>query len=77
MDFLHRAWSAWKRVGRVIGDFIGRLALTVFYFTLFLPFGLVVRIAGDPLALKGSGRASNWLTRTLQNPDLEGARRQF
>ena len=76
MEALRKFWHAWKRFGQFMGDLIGRLVLTVFYFTLFMPFGLGVRFFGDPLALHPRGR-SNWLERTAKDPTLEGTRRLY
>jgi hypothetical protein len=76
MEILKKIWQSWKRVGQFIGDFIGRLFLTLFYFTLFMPFGLGVRIWGDPLSLRPSLRAV-WLERTTHDPTLKDSRRLF
>jgi hypothetical protein len=59
-----------------MGDFIGRLVLTVFYFTLFMPFGLGVRFFGDPLALRPRG-PSEWLVRTSKDPTIDDTRRLY
>jgi hypothetical protein len=76
MRFLHRAWQAWKRIAQRVGDAIARVVLTVFYFTLCAPFGLGVRLWGDPLQIKPAHRAA-WPTRTPRDPDLDDARRLF
>lgn len=76
MEILKKIWQAWKRVGQFIGDQIGRLFLTVFYFTLFMPFGLGVRIWGDPLSLRQSYRAT-WLERRTHDITLKDSRRLF
>ena len=76
MEALRKFWQAWKRFGQMIGDLIGRLVLTVFYFTLFMPFGLGVRFFGDPLAIRPSKRAK-WLERKTQDLTLDDARRLF
>jgi len=52
------------------------LVLTIFYFTLFMPFGLGVRFFGDPLAIRVSG-PSKWLERTTHDLTLDGSRRLF
>ena len=49
---LKRIWEGWKRFGQWIGDMLARVVLTVFYFTIFVPFGLGVRFFSDPLAIK-------------------------
>ena len=74
MEALRKGWEAWKRIGQFIGDQIGRLVLTVFYFTLFMPFALGVRLFGDPLAIRSYGRAK-WLERTTRDLTLDDSRR--
>jgi hypothetical protein len=59
---LRRTWRAWKRLGRRIGDAQARLLLTVCYFVVVAPFGLLVRFAGDPLALR-AGAPRGWRVR--------------
>jgi hypothetical protein len=77
MDLLRRIWAAWKKIGHVIGDFIGRVVLSLLYFSLVLPFGLGLRLTSDPLRLKPSPRPSYWLERLVKTQTLETARRQF
>ena len=74
MNILRTAWYTWKRIGQFIGDQIGRVVLTLFYFTLFVPFGLGVRLAGDALAIKPGHRAQ-WLERFTRDRVLDDARR--
>ena len=76
MATLRKVWQAWKRIGQFIGDQIGRVVLTVFYFTLFMPFGLGVRFFGDPLALHPRAR-SRWLERSTKDLTLEDTRRLY
>jgi hypothetical protein len=76
MEALRKVWQAWKRFGQFMGDLIGRLVLTVFYFTLFMPFGLGVRFFGDPLAMRAHGRPK-WLERKTQDLTLDDSRRLF
>ena len=76
MEILRKVWEAWKRFGHFMGDVIGRLVLTVFYFTLFMPFGLGVRFFGDPLAIHARG-PSKWVERTTHGTNLDDSRRLF
>lgn len=76
MEALRKFWEAWKRIGQFIGDFIGRTVLTVFYFTLFMPFGLGVRLFGDPLAIRPASR-TKWVERKTNDLTLEDSRRLF
>ncbi|MCO5183452.1 MAG: hypothetical protein M9928_10340 [Anaerolineae bacterium] len=75
MPFLRSLWESWKKVGRVIGDFIARVILTLFYFTIFLPFGLVVRLFSDRLDSK-EWRAPAWDERKTTDLTIEDTRRQ-
>jgi hypothetical protein len=76
METLRKGWQTWKRIGQTIGDAFGRLVLTVFYFTLFMPFALGVRLLGDPLAMRPHVRAK-WLERKMHDLTLEDSRRLF
>ena len=76
MEVLRKIWQAWKRIGQFIGDQIGRVVLTVFYFTLFMPFGLGVKFFGDPLAMRVDGQPK-WLDRKTQDLTLDDSRRLF
>lgn len=77
MPALKRFWEAWKRFGQAIGDFIGRLILSLLYFTVVLPFGVGVRLFSDPLRLKRGEGASHWLARTTKDLTVEDGRKQY
>lgn len=76
METLRKAWQTWKRIGQFIGDTIGRVVLTLFYFTLFVPFALGLRFFGDPLAMRPSSPVK-WVERTTHDLTLEDSRRLF
>ena len=74
---LHRAWIAWKRFGKKVGDFQARLLLTAFYFIFFSPFALAVRWCSDPLGIK-SQAVPGWRPRTDGGVSpMERATKQF
>ncbi len=52
MNVLRKIWRGWLRVGRAIGDIVARIVLTLLYFTLVLPFGLISTLLRDPLDLR-------------------------
>ena len=74
MNIFRQIWEWWKPVGQAIGDFIGRVVLSLFYFTLFAPFGLGVRWFGDSLDLKGRSKSS-WFERTTSESTIQDARK--
>jgi hypothetical protein len=76
MAFLSRLWRGWKRFGEILGNFLARIVLTVFYFTIFVPFALGVRLFGDPLQIKTSPQEF-WRPRSTGDQKLEDVMRQF
>ncbi len=72
-----RLWARWKRFAQKIADFQARLILTVIYFLIVAPYGLVVRLVSDPLHVKRSDRPSMWIPRGQEDATIRGARRQF
>jgi hypothetical protein len=74
---LRTFWEAWKRWARRVADAQARILLTVFYYSILMPFALFLRWRSDPLAIK-PGRAKGWRTRIEPaEAPLERARRQF
>jgi hypothetical protein len=73
MRTLRRIWHIWQQFGQMMGDFIARILLTVFYFTILAPFGIGVRLFADPLTLKHKVNPQ-WLDRTPRDPELAQAR---
>ncbi len=70
-------WGAWQKFGQGIGDFIARVVLSVFYFTVFVPFGTGVRLFSDPLQLRPPTDGDSWQSRGEADTSLEAGRRQF
>lgn len=74
---LHIAWNRWKIITQQIGDFNGRLLMTVFYFTILLFFGLRFTLLADPLRIKKPDFGPARQPRRPVGESLEAARRQF
>ena len=74
MNILRRIWEWWKAVGQAIGDFIGRIVLSIFYFTVFMPFGIAVRLFADKLDTKPEAE-SVWKQRALYEIAMNDLRR--
>ena len=77
MEFLKKLWRGWMKFGHFMGDIVGRVVMTVFYFTLLLPFGLIVTLFGDPLDMKHKDKTPTWRARTTGDRTMEEAQRQF
>ena len=54
-----------------------RVVMTLFYFTILLPFGVIVTLFSDPLDQKHKDKPPAWHARTTGDRTLEEARRQF
>lgn len=76
MEVLRKIWHGWKKFGQFIGDMLGRVVLTIFYFTLFVPFALIARFTTDPMALRAVGQPK-WLERKTTDLTLDDSRRLF
>ena len=73
-----RAWRNWTELTHYMGDFQARLLLTLLYFTWLLPFGLLLRLFGDPLDIRRAPpESTGWKKRAVQQRDLQALRRQF
>ena len=62
----------WYRLAFALGWVNSRILLTIIYFLMFLPYGILSRLFGrDPLNIRGSRRESYWHKRekTRQTPE--------
>jgi hypothetical protein len=76
-ELLKSLLHGWKEMSREIGGFQSRILLGIFYFTVFAPFGILVRAAGDPLDLR-KPKETNWTAKIdLADPNLETEKRQY
>jgi hypothetical protein len=69
-------WHGWQAFGQFLGNWLARVVLTVFYFTILVPFGLGVRLFSDPLCIK-TQPAELWRPRATGDQKLEDVVRQF
>ena len=75
-SFWRRLWSRWLKIAGIIGDFQARVVLSLFYFLIVLPFGLAVRLSGDPLRIKRP-RTTNWTAFAPRARTLADMRKQY
>ena len=76
MGLLKKLWEKWKAFGRFLGNLLARVVLTIFYFTVFVPFGLGVRLFSDPLEIKIIPNRL-WRPRTTGDQQLSDLARQY
>jgi hypothetical protein len=78
VSFLRQLWSGWLKLTARFGDFQARWILTVFYFTIALPFGLLARLALDSLRIRQAPQNSGWIERERPaDNDIAAAQREF
>ena len=70
-------WSRWREVSQKAADVQARVLLTVFYFTVMLPFGVVFGLFKDPLKIKQRPTGTYWVERKPTSGTLADAKRQF
>jgi hypothetical protein len=76
VTLLKKIWQGWQAFGRFMGNQVARVALSIFYFTIFAPFGLGVRWWSDPMHIKTTP-SKLWRERTSTDQSLVAAERQF
>ena len=76
VTILKKIWHGWQAFGRWMGNQVARVALSIFYFTIFAPFGLGVRWWGDPMQIKTTP-SKLWRERTTADQTVADAGRQF
>ena len=72
-----RVWQRWLHFSSKIGDYQSRVILAFLYFTIVMPFGLLVRIFADPLNIRKAPSESVWHKWEMITKTIEEARRQF
>jgi hypothetical protein len=71
-----RGWHRWKVFAGRMGNFQGRMVLSLFYMTFVAPFALLARFVSNPLGRK---RPPGWHRRGPEDRDrnVDQARNQF
>jgi saxitoxin biosynthesis operon SxtJ-like protein len=68
----------WMRLARVLGYVNGRIILSLLYFLVVTPIGIVVRLSGhDPLERRTGASGSHWRKRTTTRQKREEYERAF
>jgi hypothetical protein len=71
-----RAWTRWKEIAHAIGLFQTRVIMSVLYFIIILPVGVLARLVSDPLHLR-EPKGTNWERLESHPRTLESAHQQF
>jgi hypothetical protein len=71
-----RVLAILKAISTAIGNLVGRIILTIFYFVLLPPFALWSRRKTDPLRIKPTNEGP-WTAREPVEEGLDAALRQY
>ena len=73
---IRKLWEKWQAFGRWLGNLLARIVLSIFYFTVFVPFGLGTSLFSDQLRIKTKPKKF-WQMREAVSDSLDLARRQY
>lgn len=60
-----------------LGHIQARILLTIIYFLLVLPLGILARFFSDLLGIKKKGKGTFWITKTPDSKIQESSRKQY
>ena len=70
--------TGWMRLAVALGHVNSRVLLTLVYYLVVTPYGVVSRLVGrDPLRRRGKGEESYWVERRTTRQGREGFERLF
>jgi hypothetical protein len=75
-SILRIAWTRWRIIAHINGDYVARFITNLFFFSLMIPFALGAKLFSDPLDLRTS-MVPHWKERKPVGASLEEARSQF
>lgn len=75
-EILSLMWNRLGIISSIVGEVVGSIIATVFYFTILAPFGLISRLSTDPMNLKSTTNDPHWLERPAVPAEIEAAKRQ-
>lgn len=78
-SLLHEVNQAWTKLGLLLSKIINPVVMTVLFFLVFAPVGILLRMLGkDPLRLKLDRQTKTyWIVRHSLDPQPESMARQF
>ena len=68
----------WMKLGTLLGMIVSPLVMSIIFFGIFMPIGLLMRLFGrDELRLKMKPRASHWKLRAYDDSCSDSFKHQF
>ena len=76
MSILKLAWERFSIIAQNYGSMQARVIATLLYFTVILPFGLLMKLSDHPFKQNATHTTPKWETRPPVENTLEAAKRQ-
>lgn len=76
MSILQLAWQRFSIIARNYGAMQARVIATILYFTVILPFGLIMQLGDHPFKQDAANTTPKWEARPPVENSLEAAKRQ-
>lgn len=76
MKIVKFLWKKWLPIAQSIGNFQAQVILTIFYFVILSPLGILYRIFADPFRLRNK-LVTNFEKWVHDKETLEQARKQY
>lgn len=76
MAILQLAWQRFGIIAKNYGAMQARVIATLLYFTVILPFGLLMQLGDHPFKQNAAHTTPKWETREPVEHSLEAAKRQ-
>ena len=75
-NVLGKIWNGWKRFGRALGRVNTVILLTIIYFLILSPFGLVMRLCTWNPLRGAKDKNTNFVRIKDSRPDYDSLKRQ-
>ncbi|MDX2138420.1 MAG: hypothetical protein SF123_10030 [Chloroflexota bacterium] len=76
MSVVQLAWARFGILASIFGDMQARVVASILYFTVVLPFGLIMQIGDHPFKHSGKPNNPGWVKREPVPTAMEDAQRQ-
>jgi hypothetical protein len=76
MEILKLLWARFSIIAGVFGDMQARVIASLMYFTVLLPFGLIMQSGNHIFKQNAENAVPSWLERPPVEHDLPSAKRQ-
>lgn len=74
LSFVNRVGEKWQWLAKALGNYQGRMLMSIVYFLLVAPFAIILRMTDDPLHVRLPANKTMWPEHSSGVVSLEQAR---